>query len=392
MSSVRVHVLLLAGGSGSRMGAGKNKVLLSLGGKTVLRRSAEAFIGFADEMIVVCRPEDRSAVEESLLSPALPVPIRFTDGGSTRQESVSRGLVLLRDRPEDIVLVHDGARCFVSNQVIRDVLASVRAYGSGVPAIPITDTVKLVSSAELVSETLPREKLRAVQTPQGFLVSTLLQAAEAAETEGFLGTDDASLLEHLRVPVYLTPGNRENIKLTTQEDWKMATMNLEHQTLPPFRVGIGYDVHQLVSDRDLILCGIKIPSDLGLLGHSDADVALHALMDAMLGAVGLGDIGRHFPDADPAYKGISSMKLLEKVINLLADQGAFVTNADITIVAQRPKLAPYIPGMQKNVAAALSLPQSRVNIKATTTEHLGFEGRMEGISAQAVCMICQSES
>ena len=164
------------------------------------------------------------------------------------------------------------------------------------------------------------------------------------------------------------------------------------QNLPPFRVGSGYDVHQLVPDRALILCGVTIPYELGLLGHSDADVALHALMDAMLGAAGLGDIGRHFPDSDPAYRGISSMKLLAETVRLLADRHFAVSNADVTIVAQKPKLAPFIDQMRKNVAAALSLPEDRVNIKATTTEHLGFEGRMEGISAQAVCIVHQQEA
>ena len=390
MSEKRVHVLLLAGGSGSRMGAGKNKVLLSIAGKTVLRRSAEAFIGFADQMIVVCRPEDQPQVEQTLLDPPLPFPIRLTPGGSTRQQSVSNGLALLRHCPDDIVLVHDGARCFVSAAVIQAVLSSVLAHGSGIPAIPVTDTIKLRNLDDTVAATLPRDQLRAVQTPQGFILGSLLAALSRAEADGFTGTDDASLLEHCGQPVHLTPGSPENIKLTTREDWKMAISKM--QNLPPFRVGSGYDVHQLVPDRALILCGVTIPYELGLLGHSDADVALHALMDAMLGAAGLGDIGRHFPDSDPAYRGISSMKLLAETVRLLADRHFAVSNADVTIVAQKPKLAPFIDQMRKNVAAALSLPEDRVNIKATTTEHLGFEGRMEGISAQAVCIVHQQEA
>jgi len=188
--------------------------------------------------------------------------------------------------------------------------------------------------------------------------------------------------------VQLTPGSRRNIKLTTPEDIAMAEAMLnDSPALPSLRVGQGYDVHRLVEGRELILCGVNVPHTLGLLGHSDADVALHALMDAMLGAVALGDIGKHFPDTDQRYKGISSMKLLEHVVALLADNRFRVTNADITIVAQKPKLLPHIPQMRQNVADALGLPLCRVNVKATTTERLAFEGREEGISAQAVCMV-----
>ena len=206
--------------------------------------------------------------------------------------------------------------------------------------------------------------------------------------EGFLGTDDASLVERLGIPVRLTLGDRRNIKLTTPEDMLMAEAFLPAD-FPALRIGQGYDVHRLVEGRDLILCGVNVPHTLGLLGHSDADVALHALMDAMLGAMALGDIGKHFPDTDERYRGISSMKLLEHVVALLEDNHARVTNCDVTIVAQKPKLLPYIPQMRENVAAALQLPIDRVNVKATTTERLAFEGREEGISAQAVCMIHQ---
>jgi len=227
-----------------------------------------------------------------------------------------------------------------------------------------------------------------VQTPRCFLREVLEEAHAAAARDGFTGTDDASLVERLGLPVLLTEGNRNNIKLTTGEDLRMAEELLREPALPTLRIGTGYDVHRLVPDRELILCGVKIPHTLGLLGHSDADVALHALMDAMLGAMALGDIGKHFPDSDPTYKGISSMKLLEHTVNLLKEHGARVSNCDVTIVAQKPKLAPYILQMRQNVAGALGLPLDRVSVKATTTEQLGFEGEQLGISAQAVAMVC----
>lgn len=234
-------------------------------------------------------------------------------------------------------------------------------------AIPCIDTVKQVDGHEMVTDTPDRSTLRCVQTPQCFHLPLLRAAHEQAEREGFLGTDDASLVEHAGLPVLLTQGSRRNIKLTTEEDMIMAEAMLSPHGLPSLRVGQGYDVHRLVEDRDLILCGVKVPHTLGLLGHSDADVAVHALMDAMLGAAALRDIGKHFPDTDERYRGISSMLLLGHVVELLRTHGLRVTNADITIVAQKPKLLNYIPQMQQNVADALSLPLDRVNVKATTT-------------------------
>lgn len=381
------YAILLAGGSGSRMGLGRNKVLLELQGEPVICRAARAFAGIADGMVVVVRPEDEEAVRQALAASGLMGGVRMACGGATRQESVWNGLCAL---PEDAthVLVHDGARCLVNEATIRSAMASAEACGSGVAAIPAVDTIKTVNGANLVVDTPDRSTLRAVQTPQAFDAAKLRRAHAIARADGFLGTDDASLLEHAGLPVQLTEGSRRNIKLTTKEDIAMAEAMLnDSPALPSLRVGQGYDVHRLVEGRELILCGVTVPHTLGLLGHSDADVALHALMDAMLGAMALGDIGKHFPDTDMRYKGISSMVLLTHVAALLKAHHARVTNADVTIVAQKPKLLPYIPQMRQNVADALGLPLSRVNVKATTTERLAFEGREEGISAQAVCMV-----
>lgn len=379
------YAIVLAGGSGSRMGADRNKVLLTLRGEPVIARAVKAFSGLVDGVILVSRPEDIPCMQDVMKATQLPVAI--VSGGDTRQASVWNGLCAL---PDDCthVLIHDGARCLVDEATIRRCMDSVEKYGTGVAAIPAIDTIKQVNQEDIVTATPDRSTLRAVQTPQGFTVELIRRAHEAANADGFLGTDDASLVEHLGGPVHLTLGDRRNIKLTTPEDMIMAEAFLGH-SFPALRVGQGYDVHRLVPDRELILCGVQVPHNLGLLGHSDADVALHALMDAMLGAMALGDIGKHFPDTDEQYRGISSMKLLEHVVSLLHEHNARVTNCDVTIVAQKPKLLPCIPQMRENVANALHLPIDRVNIKATTTEKLSFEGREEGISAHAICMVEQ---
>lgn len=377
------YAIILAGGSGSRMGADCNKVLLELCGTPVITRSVKAFEDLVDGIVLASREEDIPAMETAMESVALPVTI--VSGGASRQESVWNGLCAL---PAECthVLIHDGARCLVDADTIRRCMASVEKCNTGIAANPAIDTIKQVDTDETVVSTPDRSTLRAVQTPQGFTVELIRRAHKAAQADDFLGTDDASLVERLGIPVHLTMGNRRNIKLTTPEDLAMAKSFLPYD-FPALRVGQGYDVHRLVEGRDLILCGVNVPHTMGLLGHSDADVALHALMDAMLGALALGDIGKHFPDTEEQYRGISSMKLLEHVVTLLESHHARVTNCDVTIIAQKPKLLPYIPQMRENVAAALKLPLDRVNVKATTTERLSFEGREEGISAQAVCMV-----
>ena len=384
------YTIMLAGGSGSRMGADCNKVFLPLAGEPMLCRSICAFRGLVKGIVLVAQPEEITVCKTLMTSVGLSDTVcAYVSGGSDRQGSVHNGLAAL---PADCdkVLVHDAARALVTPEVILRVMNSVERYGTGVAAIRVVDTIKLVDTQECVAETPDRGCLRAVQTPQGFTVELLRKAHQQAEAEGFRGTDDASLVERMGVPVHLTAGSEENFKLTTPQDMIRAEALLktpQQPPLPTLHVGQGYDVHRLVTGRKLILCGVEIPHTLGLLGHSDADVALHALMDAMLGAMALGDIGKHFPDTDAAYAGADRMKLLEHVVALLHAHHARVTNADVTIVAQKPKLLPYISQMRSNVACVLGLDEARVNIKATTTEKLGFEGAQEGISAQAVCMV-----
>lgn len=376
--------IILGGGSGQRMGAKCNKVLLPIAGKSMIVRSVEAFVPLVEQVVVVSREEDMPAMASELAQNGLDVSV--VSGGATRQESVWRGLQALSGQC-DGVLVHDGARCLVTADVIQRCMASVEECGTGVAAVPVTDTIKTVSDANIALDTPNRTSLRAVQTPQGFKTDLLRQAHEQAQRDGFLGTDDASLVERLGIPVQLTEGNRRNIKLTTPEDLLMAEAFFAEQALPALRVGQGYDVHRLVEDRPLILCGVTVPHTLGLLGHSDADVALHALMDAMLGAMALGDIGKHFPDTDPAYAGADSLQLAQHVARIMREKGWKIVNIDSTLLCQKPKLAPYIPAMRENLAAAFGMPVDAVSVKATTEEHLGFTGEGLGIAAHAVALI-----
>ena len=378
--------IMACGGSGSRMNAGINKILLPLAGKTVVARSLEAFEGLIDEMILAVRPEDEPVLRREADQSCVSFPVRLVSGGATRQESVLNGLKSIAWSPDDIVLVHDAARCLVDPDLIRRVLESCRCSGSGVPAVPAVSTYKLCDPDGRIVRTVPRDSLYEIQTPQGFVGEDLLRASLDAKEQNLEVTDDASVMEHAGYTVRIVPGSVRNIKLTTPEDY-MAAERMLDQSCPVLRIGTGYDVHRLTENRRLVLCGVEIPWDLGLLGHSDADVALHALMDAMLGAAALGDIGQHFPDSDPEYKGISSVLLLKKTAELLQRSGYRLVNADITIIAQKPKLMPYIAQMRQNVADALSVSINAVSVKATTTEKLGFEGRMEGISAHAVCLL-----
>ena len=370
----KVTAVVTAAGSGRRMGTPLPKQFLKIGGKTVLEKAVEPFESseHVDEIIVVGSSEFLELCTG--LCRQFSKFSRAVAGGKERQDSVRNALNLVED---GYVLIHDGARPYVDMETIMRVLEAAAGTGAAVAAVPVKDTVRQTRGGDNTdSITLPRDRLYSVQTPQGFDVALIREAYAAAEGEGFLGTDDGGLAERAGHPVTIVEGSYRNIKITTQEDLPMET-----------RIGTGFDVHRLTEGRKLILCGIEIPFEKGLLGHSDADVAVHALMDAMLGAAAMGDIGRHFPDTDDAYKGISSMILLQKVRELIEQEGFRLGNADITIMAQRPKLSPYIEKMRTNIAAVLGMDAGSINVKATTTEKLGFVGRQEGIAAEAVCTI-----
>ena len=385
----KVFGILLAGGSGRRMGTSINKILLNIGGLPCIVRSALALHPFVDELILVGRSEDQDSIRLAMDSAPSRISYLFVPGGASRQDSVYSGVKAIPEGldEESVVIIHDGARCLLTESTVQAVLKSVKNHGSGVAAIPVTNTLRTADPDGCAGTTVPRESLFQMQTPQGFMLHEFRYAVQKADADSFQGTDDAEVMLHAGFPVFLAEGSPLNIKLTTQEDLFLAEAYLSRHLSPMIRVGHGYDVHRLVDQRRLILCGVDIPYALGLLGHSDADVAVHALMDALLGAAGLGDIGRHFPDSDPQYKNISSMILLARVVETLRHEGFRPLNADITIIAQKPKLAPYISLMENNVASVLDIPVHNVNVKATTTESLGFEGRQEGISAHAVCSV-----
>lgn len=375
---MNVWAVILCGGKSSRMKIDVNKTLLPLqDGVPAFMHPVRAFAPFVNGMVLVTGREERPQFMRNMAQASLPFPVLYTDGGKERQHSVQNALSVLPGECE-AVLIHDGARCFVEEDVIRNVLEGIRTHGSGVAAIPSRDTVKRADQDENVLETLRRDELKVIQTPQGFFLKDLKRAFELCGDRPV--TDDASVMEAAGFPVHLTRGSEKNIKLTYREDLKMT-----NAALP--RVGQGYDAHRLVNGRELVLCGVTIPYEKGLLGHSDADVAVHALMDAMLGAAALGDIGALFPDKDPAYEGISSLVLLERVCTLLFEKGYVVGNADITILAQQPKLMPYIYKMRETLSDTMKIGVDQVSVKATTTEKMGFEGRGEGVSALAAVVL-----
>lgn len=368
----KVAVIIAAGGSGSRMGKDLPKQFLALGGETILQKTVGVFQRneFVDAICVMTKAEYLKTTHQMMEGYS---KVIFTaPGGRQRQDSVAEGLRLLGEKLPDyeLVLIHDAARPFVTDAVILSTLRQAESKGAAVAAVPVKDTIRYLAM------TLERKDLYSVQTPQGFRKEIIEEAYERAYSDGYYGTDDGGLVERLGMPVAIAEGDYANIKITTEEDLPMVK-----------RVGTGYDVHRLVEGRPCILGGVEIPFEKGLLGHSDADVLLHAIMDALLGAAALGDIGRHFPDSDPAYAGISSLKLLEKVGDLLKEAGYRPVNIDATVICEKPKVAPHIEAMRENIAKTLDMDISAVNIKGTTTEQLGFTGRGEGIAVQAVSMI-----
>ena len=390
-----VSAVIAAAGTGTRMD-GLHKQFALLGGLPVVAHTLLAFERCAavTELIVVCRAGEEAdyltlAERYGIRKLAAAVP-----GGTTRIESAALGAWACRTDAA-LIAVHDGARPLIDPDTITAVIHAAAVCGGAACAVPVKDTIKTVNEDELVTGSPPRFSLRAVQTPQIFERMRYFNALAYAQDTGFAGTDDCGLMAHYaegtgtHCPVQLVPGRFENLKITTPEDLVLAEALLNEQDgrTNAMRVGHGYDVHRLVPDRPLILGGVTLPYERGLLGHSDADVLTHAITDALLGAAALGDLGRHFPDTDERFRGANSLDLLKQAVGLLRDAGFVPHNLDATVVAQAPKIAPYIADMRRFIAVACGLPETAVSIKATTEEGLGFTGRGEGIAAHAVCTI-----
>jgi 2-C-methyl-D-erythritol 4-phosphate cytidylyltransferase/2-C-methyl-D-erythritol 2,4-cyclodiphosphate synthase len=375
----KVTGIVAAGGSGVR--AGTAKQWLVLGGETVLRRAARALAEcpLVDELVAVVPEgaEERGAAELA----GLGKPARAVAGGAARADSVRNGLAAAEGSA--VVLVHDAARPFATPGLARRVAEAAARDGAALAAVPVTDTVKRAAAGDArVAETLDRRTLWLAQTPQGFRRELLLRAYEAAGAQAAAATDECALVERLGAAVTLVPGEAGNYKITGPGDVERARAALE----APVAMGVGYDTHRFSPGRRLVLGGVEFEGD-GLLGHSDADVCAHAIGDAILGAAGLGDLGRHFPDTDPRWKGVSSLLLLREIARLAAERGWRVGNCDVTLAARRPKIAPRAEEMRARLAEALGVAPAQVNVKATTGEGMGFVGREEGIAAHAVALL-----
>jgi len=378
---VHVTAIIAAGGRGERFGAGRPKQLLTLGGVPILERSVNALLGHQriDAMVVALPPDVAAAPPAYLLRRDKPVIV--VEGGARRQDSVARAFVRVPANTE-IVVIHDAARPLVSPALIDRTVAAAAEDGAAVAAMRATDTVKRGDADGRVIETLAREHVYLAQTPQAFRVDVLRDALAIAAD----ATDEATLAERAGHRVRLVEGEAGNIKITTPADLHAAERVLGGG-VPAIRIGQGYDLHRLVQGRPLVLGGVTIPFELGLNGHSDADIVCHAVTDAVLGAAGLGDIGRHFPDTDPRWKGADSVALLSAAFTLVRDAGYHVLNVDVTVIAERPKLAPHAAGMRANLARALGCAVDQVSVKAKTNEGVESMGAGTSMAAHAVALI-----
>ena len=373
---MKIAAILVAAGTGSRFGGDTPKQLVLLQGKPVLRHAAEALISHIDLL--------QPVGDADLIGPALDgLPhLPIVAGGAERQDSVYAGLAALENSSPDIVLVHDAARPVIPPGTVQAVLQALKTHPGAIPALPVSDTLKR-SVDSLIHETVPRANLFRAQTPQGFHYSTLLRLHRDAA--GAAATDDAALLEAAGLAVALVPGDERNIKLTVPDDLSRLNHLLGANMIP--RIGTGFDVHAMVEGRKMIICGIDVPFEKGLAGHSDADVGIHALCDAIYGALAEGDIGRHFPPSENTWKDADSARFLRHAAERIKARGGVLANADVTLICERPKITPHAPAMRARLADLLDVSIDLISVKATTTEQLGFAGRGEGIAAQASVLV-----
>lgn len=378
-----VAAVIVAAGSGTRMNC--DKMFINLCGKSVIARSVAAFkeCGFFDEIIIAAAQKNIQPFYDELKKYSIDKDVVIVEGGNTRGESVQNALFCVKS---EFVMVHDGARALVQREIIENTAAECIKHGAAAAGVPAKDTIKQIYENGSIKNTVPRENCVLIQTPQGFKTEQLLKGYSLY---GTMETDDCAVMEKMGTEIYITQGSYENIKLTTAEDLITAKGILKKRSEgeETMRIGTGFDTHKMAVGRLLIIGGVQIPYEKGLLGHSDADVLIHAVIDALFGAAALGDIGTHFPDTSDEYKGISSMLLLKEAAKKLRDAGYEIGNIDATIIAQAPKMAPYIEKMRKNLASAMEIEPSKVSVKAKTNEHMGFTGRGEGIEARAVALI-----
>lgn len=373
--------LIVAAGRGARLGRATPKQYLHLLGEPILRRAIRPFLIHpkVDAVGCVIHPDDRESYEAATAGMAL-LPPRY--GGADRQNSTRNGLEGLLDQNPAYVLVHDAARPFVSAAVIDRVIDALASSDGAIAALPVQDTLKR-SVDGTISATVDRTGLWRAQTPQGFRYRKILDAHRAEAGAGM--TDDAGVAHRAGIKVALVAGDEENFKITTEDDLKRAELILSASFVP--RVGLGFDVHRVGPGDHVVLGGVAIPHSGSLQGHSDADVALHAITDALLGAIGAGDIGSHFPPSDPRWRGADSAVFLRHAADLVRERDGEIEHVDLTIICEFPKIGPHRERMVERIAALLLLDTGRVSVKATTTERLGFTGRGEGIAAQAVATV-----
>lgn len=374
-----VAALIVAAGRGTRAGPGAPKQYRLLAGESVLRRTLRAFARHPgiDVVLAVIHPDDRQAYDEAAIG--LPKLLAPCMGGPTRQSSVLLGLETLAAANPARVLIHDGARPLVSPVIISRSIEALGDHAGALVALPVTDTIRRAAGG-LAGETVPRDGLWRAQTPQAFHFPAILAAHRQAA--GGEMTDDVAVAAAAGIEVAMIEGDEANMKITSADDLSRAERLLE--ATAEYRTGTGYDVHRFGEGDHVMLCGVRVPHTHGLVGHSDADAGLHALTDAILGAIGEGDIGRHFPPSDPQWKGASSDRFLAHAAELAARAGARIVNVDVTFICERPKIGPWREAMRERLSEILRIDISRISIKATTTEGLGFTGRSEGLAAQAL--------
>lgn len=373
--------LIVAAGRGSRLGGEIPKQYLPIAGQAILRYSLETLVNHPsiDAVRLVIHPDDRKFYDQATAGFTLAEPVA---GGSTRQQSVLNGLESLRTQSPDRVLIHDGARPFLDRGTIDRVLAALDKTSGAIAAMPVADTVKR-ANGDAITDTIDRRGLWRAQTPQGFRFADILKAHQAQAGREL--TDDAAVAEQSGLKVAVVEGSEDNFKVTTREDLARAERRLVGGGGPDYeyRTGSGFDVHAFEPGDGVWLCGVKVPFTAKLKGHSDADVALHALTDAILGAIGAGDIGYHFPPSDPQWKGANSAQFIKHAADIVMQRGGMITHLDVTVICERPKLGPHREAMALKLAEILGIAAHRVSVKATTTESLGFTGRGEGIAAMA---------